>query len=210
MEIRHLRYFIAVAEEMNVTRAAARLFLTQPTLSRQIRDLEKALDVELFLRSANGWKLSPAGIHFLPQARELLDLANQTTLSMRQFADCRQHVVAIGYIAPAFSGFLGKALPVFREKHPDIEVRLFELSPGAQIEELRAARLDIALLGHGCEPLRREFEVVSICQIPLEAVVPKGHPLADLETIELEKLRSQPFIGFLEATFPGRNEIITQ
>ncbi|RYX85988.1 LysR family transcriptional regulator [bacterium] len=208
MEIRHLKYFVAVAEEMNVTRAAARLFMTQPTLSRQIKDLEKQLDVELFQRSPAGWSLSPAGRELLPQARQLLELANQTALSMRRFSDCRKHSLAIGYITPALGSFLGSALSILGKQHPEIEVRLFELSPGVQMEALREGRLDIALVGHCGEQLRREFDIAVIRQIPLNAVLPHHHPLSGQQVVALGDLKDESFIGYSETTFTGRNEII--
>lgn len=208
VELRHLRYFATVAEEKNITRAAARLFVTQPALSRQIKDLEKLLGVALFVRASSGLSLTPAGQAFLPQARQILEQSAEAMLSMRRFIECRNHSLAVGYIAPALGSFLGAALQVFRQRHPQLEVKLFELPPGRQIEALREGRLDIALIGHACPELRREFELVTIRRIPLVAALSATHPLARRAAIKLSELKHEVFIGLDEATFPGRNEVI--
>lgn len=208
MELRHLRYFVAVAEESNLTRAAARLFITQPALSRQIKDLEKLLGVALFARNASGMSLTPAGREFLPQARQILEQSAEAMLSMRRFIECRNSSLAIGYIAPALGSFLGTALQIFHQKHAQIEIKLFELAPGRQIEALRAGRLDIALIGHAAPELSREFQLTTICRIPLVAALNSTHPLAGRAAIKVGELQNETFIGLDETTFPGRNELV--
>ena len=208
MEFRHLRYFVAVAEAGNLTRAAERLFLTQPALSRQIKDLERLLGVALFVRVPTGMSLTPAGQEFLPQARHLLEQSAKAMLSMRRFVKCRHSNLAIGYIAPVLGSFLGAALQIFHQKHPQIEIKLFELSPGRQIEALREGRLDIALLGHARPALSREFELVVIRRIALVAALYDTHPLAGRDSIRVHELKDETFIGLDEATFPGRNQVV--
>jgi DNA-binding transcriptional LysR family regulator len=208
MELRHLRYFVAVAEEKNVTRAAARLFVTQPALSRQIKDLEKHLGVELFIRAPSGLQLSPAGQEFLPRARDLLERSVEAELAMRRFAECRNHSLGIGYIAPTLGSFLGQALQIFNQRHAQIEVRLFELPPSRQIEALREGRLDIALIGYACPELGREWKIEPIYRVPLMAVLPASHPLAARAAIKLLDLRKENFIGLDEANFPGRLDVL--
>jgi DNA-binding transcriptional LysR family regulator len=210
VELRHLRYFVAVAEEKNITRAAARLFVTQPALSRQIKDLEKLLDVTLFIRASAGLTLTPAARALLPQARQILEDAASAMLSMHHFAECRNNSLAIGYIAPALGSFLGEALQLFRQKHPQIEIKLFELSPARQLDALREGRLDIALIGHACEELQREFETVTIRRIPLVAVLHATHSLAKRGVMELKELEKEEFVGLDESTFPGRNDVIRE
>lgn len=207
-ELRHLRYFVAVAQEKNITRAAARLFVTQPALSRQIRDLEKILGVELLIRAPGGLTLTPAGQEFLPLAQGLLEQGAEAALAMRRFGECRRRSLAIGYIAPTLGSFLGAALQVFGQRHPQIEIKLFEIPPGRQIEALREGRLDIALVGHACGELDREVELVTLRRIPLDAVLPAVHPLAKRKSLKLTELRHERFVGLDEATFPGRREVI--
>lgn len=210
MELRHLRYFVAVAEELNMTRAAARLYMTQPALSRQIKELEKSVDVELVLRSSTGLTLTPAGREFLPQAREILERSTQAKLSMRQHSQCRKSSLSIGYIAPALGSFLGEALQVFAQRHPQIEVRLSELTPAKQVEALRSGLLDVALLGHACPDLARDLDLVAVRHIPLQVVLPKAHALAHLKKLDLGALAQENFIGFSPEVFPGRNEVLRE
>jgi DNA-binding transcriptional LysR family regulator len=208
MELRHLRYFVAVAEEKNITRAASRLFVTQPALSRQIKDLEKSLGVELLIRAPSGLQLSPAGMEFLPLARDVIERSELAALSMRQFAQCRNHSLGVGYIAPTLGSFLGTALQVFSQRHAQVEVQLFELPPSKQIEALREGRLDIALIGSACPELSRDWEIESIYCVPLMAVLPSSHPLAARDMLQLAELKNENFVGLDEANFPGRTEVL--
>ena len=208
MELRHLRYFVAVAEEKNITRAATRLFVTQPALSRQIKDLEKTLGVELLIRAPSGLQLSPAGMEFLPLARDVIERSELAALSMRRFAECRQRSLGVGYIAPSLGSFLGTALQVFNQRHAQVEVKLFELPPARQIEALREGRLDIALIGYACPELSRDWELEPIYRLPLMAVLPSLHALANRDAIRMAELKSENFVGLDEANFPGRLEVL--
>jgi len=208
MELRHLRYFTAVAEELNFRRAAARLHVTQPALSRQIRDLEQELGVELIIRTTSGVALSPAGKAFLAEARRILELSAEAALSMRKFAACRHESLDIGYIAPALGSFLTGSLQLFGQRHPKVKVTLFELSPARQIEALRDGRLDIALIGHSCGDLQKEFDLFEIRKAPLCVVLPESHRLASQKKIRLGELAKEPFIGLSEESFPDRNNAI--
>jgi DNA-binding transcriptional LysR family regulator len=129
---------------------------------------------------------------------------------MRRFSLCRNHSLAIGYIAPALGNFLGVALQSFRQSQPQIEVTLFELAPALQIEALREGRLDIALIGHASSKLKREFELSTIRRVPLIAVLPSNHRLASRASIHLSELKDEDFVGVGEATFPGRNEVVRE
>ncbi|MHA3774588.1 LysR substrate-binding domain-containing protein [Verrucomicrobiota bacterium sgz303538] len=209
MELRHLRYFTAVAEEASFTRAAARLHVTQPALSRQIRDLEEELGVELIIRGTSGGTvLSPAGKAFLPDAHRILELSSEAALNVRKFAECRQHALAIGYIAPALGSFLATSLQVFGQRHPQVKVSLYELSPAKQIDALKQGKLDIALIGHACPELEREFDLFSIRSVPICAVLPEGHRFAKSEEVSIRDLVGERFIGLAEESFPGRNDFI--
>lgn len=210
MELRHLRYFVAVAEENNFTRAAARLHVTQPALSRQIRDLEEELGVELMIRSKGRAMLSPAGRALLPDARRILEMSASAVLNLRQFAECRQHALAIGYIAPALGSFLATALQVFNQRHAKVRVSLFELSPAKQFEALRDGRLDVALVGNVCPEQAGEFDLFTIRTVPVCAVLPESHALAGKRAVRLGDLAGESFIGFAEDTFPGRNDFLLE
>jgi len=208
MELRHLRYFVAVAEESSFRRAAERLRVAQPALSRQIRDLEEELGVQLFERSKAAVRLNPAGEFYLKEARGIVARSAEAAVAVRRFADANSRTLNLGYITPALGSFLATSLQVFTQKHAQVRVNLFELNPAAQIAALRSGCLDIALIGHACPSLGDEFALAVIHEIPVQVVLPETHPLAREERIPLVALKQEPFIGYDEQTFPGRNEFV--
>lgn len=208
MELRHLRYFVTVAEELNVSRASARLRISQPAVSRQLRDLEEELGVALFHRGPAGLKLTGAGESFLAHARDLLRRSGDAIQQMAAFRQNAPRTLTVGYIAPVLATILTPALRRFSQAHPEIEVVLRELSPGDQIKALRAGRIDLALLGNPCAEVEREFSVTILKRIPFQAVLPDNHLLALRKRLALSELADEPFIGFAEESFPGRNGIL--
>jgi DNA-binding transcriptional LysR family regulator len=208
MELRHLRYFVTVAEELNVSRASARLRISQPAVSRQLRDLEEELGVELFARDKSKLKLTPAGEAFLAHARDLLRRSKDAAKEMAAFRPQTGRSLAVGYIAPVLASTLTPALRAFGQKNPEVEIVLHEMAPGEQIKALRESRIDLALPGNSCPVLSDEFEIVELEQIPLEAVLPDNHLLALRKRIALAELKDETFIGFDEDHFPGRNDMI--
>jgi DNA-binding transcriptional LysR family regulator len=208
MELRHLRYFVTVAEELNISRASARLRISQPAVSRQLRDLEEELRVALFIREKHGLKLTPAGQVFLAHARDLLRRSSDAVKQMAAFSEPAKETLTVGYIAPALSNILTPALRRFSQAHPKAGVALREMTPGEQAKALRAGRIDLALLGNPYPDLDREFTVTVLTRIPLQAVLPDNHLLALRKRIALSELEGESFIGFAEETFPGRNDAI--
>jgi len=207
MELRHLRYFVTVAEELNVSRASARLRISQPAVSRQLRDLEQELGVDLFHREKSRLKLTAAGEAFLAHARDLLRRSNDAASEMAAFRPHTKRTLIVGYIAPVLAT-LTPELRTFGEKNPGVEVVLHEMAPGEQVEALRDRRLDLALPGNPCPELAKEFELVVLEQIPFQAVLPDNHLLALRKRIALAELKDEVFIGFDEDRFPGRNDMI--
>src|SRR5438094_4789474 len=122
MELRHLRYFVTTAEELNVSRASARLRISQPAVSRQLRDLEEELGVELFQRNKSGLKLTPAGETFLAHGRDLLRRSGDAVKEMAVFQKPARKKLTVGYIAPVLTSILTPALRRFAQQHPDMEV----------------------------------------------------------------------------------------
>ena len=208
MELRHLRYFVTVAEELNISRAAARLRISQPAVSRQLRDLEEELRVALFHREKHGLKLTRAGEAFLAHARDLLRRSGEAVKQMAAFSQHPGHVLTVGYIAPILSSVLTPALRRFSQAHADVEVALREMSPGDQVKALRTSRIDLALLGNSCPEIDDEFAVTVLKRLSFQAVLPDNHLLALRKRIALSELEGEPFIGFSEETFPGRNDAI--
>ena len=207
MELRHLRYFVTVAEELNVSRASARLRISQPAVSRQLRALEQELGVDLFDRRNSKLKLTPAGETFLAHARDLLRRSQDAANQMAAFRPQARRRVTVGYIAPVLAT-VTPALRAFGRNNPDVEVVLREMTPGEQVQALRDNRIDLALPGNPCPELAQEFEVTILEQIPFEAVLPDNHLLALRKRIGLAELKGDNFIGFDEARFPGRNDLI--
>lgn len=208
MELRHLRYFVTVAEELNVSRASARLRISQPAVSRQLRDLEEELGVELFRREKSGLKLTRAGDTFLAHARDLLRRSGDAVKQMAAFGTRTKERLTVGYLAPVLASILTPALRRFSQKHPDIEVSLRELPPGEQLNLLREGRLDLALIGNPCPEVEREFVVTVLSRLPFQAVLPDNHLLALRKRVALSELNEEDFIGFAEERFPGRNTAI--
>jgi LysR family transcriptional regulator, benzoate and cis,cis-muconate-responsive activator of ben and cat genes len=208
MELRHLRYFVTVAEELNVSRASARLGISQPAVSRQLRDLEEELGVKLFRREKTGLKLTPAGETFLAHARDLLRRSGDAVKEMEAFGKRAKEIVTVGYIAPVLASILTPALRRFSQHHSGVEVALRKMSPAEQLNALREGRIDLALLGNPCAEVEREFAVTVLTRIPFQVVLPDNHLLALRKRIALSELEPEPFVGFAEDKFPGRNAAI--
>lgn len=208
MELRHLRYFVTAAEELNISRASARLRISQPAVSRQIKDLEAELGVELFWREKSGLRLTTPGENFLAHARDLLRRSNE---AIRHMASLRQQPPAkltVGYITPVLSSTLTRALREFSRKNGDVEVELREMNPGGQARALRDEKIDVAFLGNPVPEVKAEFKLTILESIPLQAVLPDHHLLALRKRLGLAELKDDSFIGFTEERFPGRNMVI--
>lgn len=207
MELRHLRYFVTVAEELNFSRASARLRISQPAVSRQLRDLEEELGVVLLHRGNSRLKLTDAGEAFLAHARDLLRRFNDAASDMVRYRPRTRHQLAVGYIVPVLAT-LTPALRTIGQKLPEVDLVLREMAPGDQVKALRAGHIDLALPGNPYPELAKEFEIVELEKIPFEAVLPADHLLALRKRVALVELKDDPFIGFNESRFPGRNDMI--
>src|SRR5881396_573738 len=137
MELRHLRYFVAAAEEQNVTRAAARLHVSQPPLSRQIRDLEDELGVALFEHGAKAVRLTEAGKAFLNEARAVLQRADDAVQMAKAVASGQRGEIHVGYAPSLTVEVLPRALRYFRESNPAVRVQLHDLSTQEMLRGLR-------------------------------------------------------------------------
>lgn len=210
MELRHLRYFVTAAEELNISRAAARLRVSQPAISRQIHDLEEELGVPLFVRLKNKLSLTAAGESFLTHAGDILRKSSEATTHMHSFRQQTKAKVVVGYIAPALASTLTPVLKRFNRAHKDTDVVLKELSPQDQLKALRTGHIDLALLGNPCPEVAVEFAVIILRRIPFQAVLPDDHALAQRKRLGLLELKTEPFIGFDEDQFPGRNASICE
>src|SRR5438552_6461734 len=145
MELRHLRYFVAVAEELHFGRAAARLRISQPPLSQQIMGLERELGVELFRRTKREVQVTAAGRAFLDRARQVLAEVDRAIEAVRRAARGVVGRIEVGYVPTAEIRIVPRLLREFRKRYPQVEVGLHPLNPGEQVEALRHSRIDLAL-----------------------------------------------------------------
>lgn len=208
MELRHLKYFVAVAEELNFSRAAVRLHISQPTLSRQIKNLEDELSVVLLLRQPDGLILTEAGDYFLEQAKDILHRSHVAAQTIKTLYTHTHESLVIGYIPTILESFLGQTLHRFGQAYPEVAVRFQEMPPSEQVRALRDGAIDIAFMGNPPNELDAEFTVKCVKKVPIAAVLPDTHPLARESSINLAELASEKFIGMREETFPGRNDRI--
>ena len=208
MELRHLKYFVAVGEELNFTRAAAQLYISQPALSRQIKSLEDELNTILFVRQSDGLKLTEAGKFFLEQAKDILHRSNIAVQSLKTHYINTDEPLVVGYIPTILESFLGEALYKFGVAYPQIPVRFQEMSPSEQVKALRDREIDIAFMGNPPDDLEQQFAVKCVKEVLIDAVLPDTHPLASQSSINLIELASEKFIGMSEEKFPGRNDRI--
>jgi DNA-binding transcriptional LysR family regulator len=202
MEVRQLRYFVAIAEEGSFLRAAARLHLSQPPLSVQIKALEDELGVSLLARSNRGVTLTAAGAVFLEETRALLLRWEHAKTKAQQAGHDDVGMISIGFVSIAALGILPPALKSFRAKFPVAEVQLHELTTDAQIRELRALRLD---LGIGLGPVEEpDIAFERLLREELILALPAAHPAARGDgAINLRTLSQESFIVSPRELAPG-------
>jgi LysR family hca operon transcriptional activator len=192
MELRHLRYFIAVAETGSLTVAAERrLFTSQPSLSRQIRDLEEEVGADLFSRSARGVELTAAGQAFLDHARLALSQVDAAGEAARRAAQPSKPVFALGFLTGEEMTWLPRAMQVLREELPKVDVKVSSHYSPDLADALARGKLDLAFLR--AEPgFDLDYRVVS--QEKLVVLMPSDHPLTERATIRPEDFAGEPFI----------------
>jgi DNA-binding transcriptional LysR family regulator len=208
VELRHLRYFVAVAEEQNLRRAAARLHVSAPPLSVQIRKLELEIGIDLFTREKRSIRLTDAGRVFLEQARKSLAEANRGIVLARQAASGEFGQLAIGHNTPAGFRVFPKVLPAYRAKWPEVQLTFHSSNNLQQLEGLRRGELD---LGFGWLPVPGdEFDAQPLLNEPLIAVLPADHRLANAAKVSIKDLSSEPLILAYRTTDPDAYHEIEQ
>ncbi len=199
MELRQLEYFVAVAEEANFTRAAARVHVAQPGVSAQIRRLERELGQQLFDRSGRTVRLTEVGAAVLPYARAALGAVEGVRLAVDELTGLVRGRVAVGMVASSSAVDLPDLLAGFHRRHPDVEITLSEANSDRLVDALLGGRLDVAVVGLGAEvPPGVETHVVA--DEVLVAAVSHDHALADRPTIAVCGLRDLPLITLLPGT----------
>jgi len=209
MELRHLRYFVAVAEEENVTRASAKLRVSQPAVSRQVRDLEAELGVSLFQRSAKSVRLTEAGHVFLAEAKAVLARAAEAVAAARAIAGGTAGKVAVGYAPSLTVEILPRALRAFQTVAPGVKVVLHDLSTEEMMLGLREGRLDVALMVRPAGRQPGDLRFHELARYPMCLAVAPGHPLARLPAVTLKLAAAQPLIAYSRTGYPEYHESLS-
>ncbi|MFT9637041.1 LysR substrate-binding domain-containing protein [Alcaligenes phenolicus] len=204
MELRHLRYFVAVAEEQHMTRAAARLGIQQPPLSQQIQDLERELKVQLFDRSPRRIQLNTAGKLFLEEARRLLAQADEAVERVRKSARGESGRISLGYTSSAaIHEQVPRLLKEFSQRYPLIEMSVDENTTRTLLDEVQAQRLDAAFVRADIDRYP-ELRAIVLSEEHTVVALPLQHPLAESrDGIYLKELQNQPFVMYRQANGPG-------
>jgi DNA-binding transcriptional LysR family regulator len=200
MELRHLRYFIAVAEELHFGRAAQRLRITQPPLSFQIQCLERELGVQLFVRGRRV-QLTGAGRALLAKAREAIEAADAAARAAQQAGLTINGHLRVGYPAAGVFELPPLALRTFQERFPNVAVETVVASTGAHLEALGAEQLDVAFVRLGVLD-RETMHFKTLQPEPLLLAVPEEHALARLPVVPVERLAGEPIVLFPHALEP--------
>jgi DNA-binding transcriptional LysR family regulator len=201
MELRHLRYFVAVAEELHFRRAAERLHMSQPPLSQQIRQLEEEVGAQLLLRNQHRVELTASGAAFLERAREILDAVESAALEARRVQRGEVGRLAVGFVGSSMYSIVPELLNAFRERHGDVALRLGELGTTEQLRQLENGRLDVGFLrprqprpGLTIEPVYSERVMLAL---------PDRHPLAAAARIHVADLAGEQLVLLSRAGSPG-------
>jgi DNA-binding transcriptional LysR family regulator len=208
MELRHLRYFVAVAEELHFRRAAERLHMSQPPLSQQIRQLEEEVGAQLLLRNQHRVELTAPGAAFLERAREILDAVESAALEARRVQRGEVGRLAVGFVGSAMYSVVPELLGAFREQHGDVALRLHELGTTDQLRQLESGRIDVGFVrprqprpGLSIEPVYAE---------PVLVALPDVHPLAAAQEVHVTDLTGEPLVLLTRAGSPGLRKTLEQ
>ena len=203
MELRHLRYFVAVAENLNFTKAGAKLNLAQPSLTRQIHNLEGEIGVRLLNRSKSQVALTEEGRSFLVDARRILALATESVLAVQRLSRGEIGQLNIAYLSNFDFELLPETLRAFRKSFPHIALNLFDMTPAEQFRALEARKIDLGFVGLPPPAANRDLQWESIARHRTVVVLPEKHPLARKRQVKLGELKIMFFVGLSEKTHPG-------
>ncbi|MDB6075767.1 MAG: hypothetical protein JWO89_3407 [Verrucomicrobiaceae bacterium] len=208
MELRHLRYFVVVAEEQNITRAAARLHVSQPPLSRQIRDLEQELGVALFERSAQSVRLTDAGSAFLGEARAVLFRVDQAVDKVRAVATQCGGELRVGYAPSPTVELLPPALRAFNKALPRVKVVLHDMTGGEMLAGLNNDHIDLALIVKPALKASRGLNVEALREYHAGVVVPPGHPFNKRKSVTVKEVAAEPLVVYSLKDYPDYHEML--
>lgn len=194
MELRHLSYFKAVAEELNYRKAAERLFISQPGLSRQIKQLEELLEVKLFIRDQKHVELTAAGNYLKGEVDFILNHLDLTKSQLKLIAAGKVGELRIGFLGSASNRILPELLSRINSKHPLITTSLEELSNGAQVEMILRDKLDLGFVR--LASVEKDLEMKSVMRDSFSLVVPTSHPISKNQFHSVSQFKEESFILF--------------
>lgn len=208
MELRLLHYFATLADELHFSRAAQRLSISQPPLSVAIKQLETELGAQLFERTSKGVRLTAAGAHLLPRARQLLALADQAAQETRDVGQGVRGHLRLGFVGSALYRGVPQALEAFQASHPQVRVDMLEMNSAEQVQGLQQARLDLGLVHSIMLPDGIQSQM--LMEEPFVLCLPENHALAALPSIDLAALKNERLILFSSLVSPVYHQRIYQ
>lgn len=206
MELRHLRYFVAVAEELNFTKAAQRMCTVQPSLSQQIKDLEQEVGVQLLMRTNRKVELTEEGKAFLKEALLCLEHAKKAIHDARQVSKFNQDHLNIGFIPVAEMKVFPYIMPNIRAHFPSLTINFQSLTDELQFQALKKGEIDIAFTRYIDE--NEEIESLQVFQEPLVLIIPKDSPMTAAKQVSIKSFNQQNFVISDEASSPQLYKII--
>ncbi|WP_052496361.1 LysR family transcriptional regulator [Pedobacter lusitanus] len=200
MDLRHLNYFLILAEELHFGRAASRLHISQPPLSRMIRQIEDELGVLLFERTKRSVTLTPAGFDFLQDAKQMILQMQTVKKRLAIYGQGETGTLRIGYVGAVMHSRLPELLAGFREKYPHISLHFEELPNHNLVHELNNSTLDVAFVRTWLHPEKLEEKL--ILSEPFVAILPINHSLSKKKNISIKELVNEKFITFTRECGP--------
>ena len=207
MELRHLRYFLAVANQRNITRASEKLHIAQPSLSRQIQQLEDYLGVALFVRGSRPLELTEAGQYFETQAVQILNQTRNLIDTTRNIGKV-QAKFTMGFVGSTLYGYLPEVARRFRKAHPEVDLSLVEMTTLEQINALKAGEIDVGIgrIRHEDPNIRR----ILLREESLMVALPSDHPLSARETLSLQDLLPETIVLFPQSPRPSFADLVLE
>jgi DNA-binding transcriptional LysR family regulator len=206
MELRHLRYFVAIGEALSFTKAAERLHLAQPSLTRQIKDLEAEIGVRLFDRAGKRISLTQEGESFLLDAKRLLAECAQSVQAVQRLSRGEASQLNIGYVANIYHDLLPATLGAFRKACPRTALNLFDMTPAEQYQALEERKIDLGFICFRPRSTGNDLRSTSVGQDIMMVALAEVNPLAKKAKIDLKDLEPMFFVGMSQKTYPGSNE----
>lgn len=210
MELRHLRYFVAVAGTLNFTKAAEKLRLAQPSLTRQIQNLEEEIGVRLLNRSKKHVTLTEEGESFLIDARRVLALTEESIEKVQRLSRGETGQLNIAYLSNFNFDLLPKTLGLFRREYPHVTLNLFDMTPAEQFRVLDARKIDLGFVGLRFASTSSDLQWECVARHNTVVALPSKHPLAKRPRLNLADLKTMFFVGMSEKTHPGFREWLAE